>query len=97
MVTAYSPLSGANLADPVIVQIAARHGVTPAVVVLRWLRQHGCIVLPKSLTPQRIADNLNSPRTFVLSAQEMLQLVRRNSPCVERMITFACLRVHPMR
>jgi diketogulonate reductase-like aldo/keto reductase len=77
VMTAYSPLSGADLADPVIAEIAERHGVSPAVVVLRWLRQHNCVVLPKSLTPQRIADNLALPRSFALSEEEMQQMVRR--------------------
>ena len=57
---AWSPLAkGTVLADPVIIAIAARTGRTPAQVVLRWHLQQGRIVIPKSVTPSRIAENLD--------------------------------------
>jgi len=58
--TAYSPLGrGALLADPVIAAIAEAHGREPAQIVLRWLiQQPGVIAAPKSVTPQRIRNNL---------------------------------------
>ena len=74
VVTAYSPLSGADLDDPVITAIADAHGVGAGAVILRWLRQHGCAVLPKSLTPSRIADNLTVPASFQLTDEEMAKL-----------------------
>jgi hypothetical protein len=40
-VEGYSPLMNANLADPVQVEIADRHGVTPAQVVIRWHIEYG--------------------------------------------------------
>ena len=56
---AWSPLAqGALLADPAIREIAARHGRTPAQVILRWHLQQGRIVIPKSVTPARIRENL---------------------------------------
>ena len=56
---AWSPLAqGALLADPAITEIAARHGRTPAQVILRWHLQQGRIVIPKSVTPARIRENL---------------------------------------
>ncbi|WP_202918880.1 aldo/keto reductase [Saccharothrix deserti] len=56
---AWSPLAqgGALLSDPVITDIAAKHGRTPAQVVLRWHVQLDNIVIPKSVTPSRIAEN----------------------------------------
>ena len=55
---AWSPLGrGAGLDDPVVTGIAARLGRTPAQVVLRWHLQHGTVVIPKSDTPARIAQN----------------------------------------
>jgi 2,5-diketo-D-gluconate reductase A len=56
---AWSPLAqGALLADPAIREIAARHGKTPAQIILRWHLQQGRIVIPKSVTPARIRENL---------------------------------------
>jgi 2,5-diketo-D-gluconate reductase A len=57
---AWSPLAqGALLADPAIQEIAARHGRTPAQIILRWHLQQGRIVIPKSVTPARIRENLD--------------------------------------
>lgn len=57
---AWSPLAqGAVLTDPVIARLAAAHGRTPAQIVLRWHLQQGRIVIPKSVTPARIRENLD--------------------------------------
>ena len=58
-VTAYSPLAqgGAVFADSTVVSIADKHGVTPAQVLLRWNVERGVVVIPKSVTPKRIAQN----------------------------------------
>jgi len=56
---AWSPLGqGAALTHPVITRLAQRHGKTPAQVVLRWHLQLGNVVIPKSVTPRRIQENL---------------------------------------
>jgi len=58
LLEAYSPLTrGKRLNHPLIVDIASQIGRTPAQVLLRWNVQHGVIVLPKSVTPQRIEEN----------------------------------------
>lgn len=55
---AWSPLAqGAVLDDPVILQIAREHERTPGQVVIRWHLQIGNVVIPKSVTPARIAEN----------------------------------------
>lgn len=59
VVEGYSPFKRTNLAHPVLVEVAAAHGVTPAQVVLRWHVEHGVVVIPKSSTPERIASNLD--------------------------------------
>jgi 2,5-diketo-D-gluconate reductase A len=57
---AWSPLAqGAVLDDPAIVSIAEAHGVTPGQVVLRWHLQLGNVVIPKSVTPERIEQNFD--------------------------------------
>src|SRR3954447_19340636 len=48
---------GSTLEDATIKQIAAAHGRTPAQVMLRWHLQQGRQVIPKSVTPSRIAEN----------------------------------------
>jgi 2,5-diketo-D-gluconate reductase A len=56
---AWSPIAqGKVLDDPVITAIAQRLGRTPAQVVLRWHIQRGDVVFPKSVTRERIAENL---------------------------------------
>ncbi|WP_399083597.1 aldo/keto reductase [Streptomyces sp. BBFR2] len=58
---AWSPLGQGKglLSEPVLAEIAAKHGVTPAKVVLRWHLQLGNVVIPKSVTPSRIAANID--------------------------------------
>ncbi|HZG03075.1 MAG TPA: aldo/keto reductase [Streptomyces sp.] len=56
---AWSPLAqGALLTEETITRIAERHGRTPAQVVLRWHLQLGNVVIPKSVTPERIRQNI---------------------------------------
>ena len=50
---------GGGLADPAITAVAAKHGRTPAQVVLRWHLDLGLMVIPKSSTPARIAENFD--------------------------------------
>ncbi|RAG84944.1 aldo/keto reductase [Streptacidiphilus pinicola] len=68
---AWSPLAqGAVLKDPAITGIATRTGKSPAQVVLRWHLQLGNIVIPKSVTPARIRQNLDV-FDFDLTAEDM--------------------------
>jgi diketogulonate reductase-like aldo/keto reductase len=66
----YSPFKNTDLHHPVLVEIAARHGVTPAQVVVRWHIDHGVVVIPKSATPERIAANFDV-FGFSLTDQEL--------------------------
>ncbi|MEU9300013.1 aldo/keto reductase [Streptomyces sp. NPDC048269] len=58
---AWSPLGQGKelLTLPAVAEIAAKHGRSAAQVVLRWHLQHGNIVIPKSVTPARIRENLD--------------------------------------
>ena len=69
---AWSPLAqgGDLLGDPVIQEIAQAHDRTPAQVVLRWHLQLGNVVIPKSITPDRIASNIDVA-DFELGTEQM--------------------------
>jgi 2,5-diketo-D-gluconate reductase A len=57
---AWSPLGqGQLIGDPVVAKVAAAHGRTPAQAILRWHLQLGVVVIPKSVTPSRIAENFD--------------------------------------
>ncbi|MGN6092186.1 MAG: aldo/keto reductase [Luteibacter jiangsuensis] len=69
---AWSPLGqgGELLKHPLLVRIGEKQGKTPAQVVLRWHVQLGHMVIPKSVTPERIAANIDV-FDFELSADDM--------------------------
>ncbi|WP_017571432.1 aldo/keto reductase [Nocardiopsis halotolerans] len=69
---AWSPLGqgGELLGDPELTAIGERHGKSVAQVVLRWHLQLGNVVIPKSVTPSRIRENIDV-FDFELSAEEM--------------------------
>ncbi|MBA2810134.1 aldo/keto reductase [Streptomyces sp. KM273126] len=69
---AWSPLGqGKGLLEvPAIVAIAQKHGRTPAQIVLRWHLQIGNVVIPKSVTPSRIKENIEV-FDFSLDAEDM--------------------------
>ncbi|GAA2117967.1 aldo/keto reductase [Streptomyces synnematoformans] len=58
---AWSPLGqGKGLLDePVLRELGEKNGATPAQVVLRWHLQLGNVVIPKSVTPARIRENID--------------------------------------
>jgi diketogulonate reductase-like aldo/keto reductase len=76
----WSPIGGVYLKNPTavqgpldhpcVVETAAAHGRTPAQIVLRWHLQHGLSAIPKSLRPDRIAENFDI-LDFELTADDM--------------------------
>jgi D-xylose reductase len=88
VVTAFSPLGAASyfslgmaekeesvLEHAVVRDAAARHGKTPAQVVLRWGIQRGTAVVPKTTRPERLRENL-AIFDFELSPDEMAAITR---------------------
>jgi len=71
---AWAPLGqGALLDNPTVVEVADRHGKTPAQVLIRWHIQLGNIVIPKSVTPERIVSNFDV-FDLELSEQDMASI-----------------------
>jgi len=71
---AWSPLGrGLELEDPTIVEIAQAHSKTPAQAIIRWHLQIGNVVIPKSVTPARIAENYDV-LDFELSDEELQRI-----------------------
>ncbi|WP_273727038.1 aldo/keto reductase [Brucella gallinifaecis] len=55
---AWSPLGqGTILENPTLKTIAERHGKSVAQIILRWHIETGNVVIPKSVTPERIKEN----------------------------------------
>ena len=84
--TAYSPLGSADrpaslkqadepilLEEPIIGAIAAQHGVTPAQVLISWAIHRGTAVIPKSVNPGRLEQNL-AAANVTLSAADIQQI-----------------------
>jgi len=71
-IESYSPLMNGRdvLMDDVLVGIAATYDKTVAQVILRWHLQSGSIVIPKSVTPSRIEENIDV-FDFELSESDM--------------------------
>lgn len=85
-ITAYSPLGSLDrpsilkaadepvlLEDPTIATIAKRRGITPAQVLLSWAIQRGTAVIPKSVDPARMKQNLEAAEVS-LTEEDMKQI-----------------------
>jgi diketogulonate reductase-like aldo/keto reductase len=59
-IAAYSPLTrGRKLGDSRLTAMAEKYLKTPAQLLIRWALEHNLVVLPKSVTPERIRENFN--------------------------------------
>lgn len=77
---AWSPIARGRVAtEPVITSIAEELGRTPAQVTLRWEIQHGIIVIPKSVTTERVVSNLDV-MDFELTPAQMEAIDGLDSP-----------------
>ncbi|MEM8639079.1 MAG: aldo/keto reductase [Cyanobacteria bacterium P01_G01_bin.54] len=86
--TAYSPLGSRDrpaglkaenepllLEDPAILAIAAQHQISPAQVLISWALHRDTIVIPKSVNPERMAQNL-AAASVVLTAEDMAAIAK---------------------
>jgi len=84
--TAYSPLGSSGrpkmmlagdetwvLEDPLVAEIAKKHGKSPAQVILNWGMSRGIVVIPKTVNPERAVENFKS-QDFELEAGDMAKL-----------------------
>lgn len=70
-VTSWSPLArGGLLTEPALLQIGEQYGKSAAQVIIRWHLQNDLIVIPKSVTPERIKEN-SEVADFELSLEQM--------------------------
>ncbi|MEU6712301.1 aldo/keto reductase [Nonomuraea sp. NPDC046802] len=76
---AWSPLGQGKglLADRALAVLSDKHGKTPAQIVLRWHLQLGNVVIPKSATPSRIAENFDV-FDFVLDHEDLAAIGAMN-------------------
>lgn len=73
-VEAYSPLAhGQAMDNSVVLAVAEKHGKSYAQIMLRWCLQQGAIILPKSVTPERVQQNIQV-YDFELDEQDMALL-----------------------
>ncbi|MFG2005509.1 aldo/keto reductase [Spirillospora sp. NPDC048911] len=70
VIEGYSGLKNTDLRHPVLNEIAERHAVTPAQVVLRWQLEHDIVILPRSSRRERIAANFDLEH-FALTAEDV--------------------------
>lgn len=86
LLTAYAPLGSGDrpqrlkksdepvlLQDPVIQRIAGKHGVQPGHILLAWALHRGTIVIPKSVNPERLRQNLDASNVS-LDAADMADI-----------------------
>ncbi len=79
---AYSPLDQASslLQAPVLAEVAVRHEATPAQIAVAWLlHQPNTVVIPKSIHPERIQENLTAVE-INLNAKDLADLDRAFPP-----------------
>jgi alcohol dehydrogenase (NADP+) len=62
------------LDDPIIKQIASRVGCTPASILLKWGVDQCCSVIPKSVNPIRLEENLRILDTVTLNEDDMCSI-----------------------
>ncbi len=88
-VMAYCPLAQGTIpAGGALRRVAARHGATPAQIMLAWcLREPNVLAVPKSSNPQRVAENAKA--TGIALTDEDLAELDRDFPAPRRAVPLA--------
>lgn len=76
-----TPEDTVDVEDPVLVEIATRHGVHPAALCIQWAVQRGQIPIPFSVKPANLLANLRAAVAPALSADEMRALAGLDRGC----------------
>lgn len=72
-ITSYRQTARTSFEDPILLEIAAFHGATPAQVMLAWHRQQGRQVIPKSVRPERLRENF-AAQQLELSTEQLARI-----------------------
>jgi diketogulonate reductase-like aldo/keto reductase len=70
-----------DLEDPVIREIAANHGIHPAVACIKWAVQRGQVPIPFSTKRSHLAENLRCATTPPFNAGEMEAIGESDRNC----------------
>jgi 2,5-diketo-D-gluconate reductase A len=90
---AWGPLAqGSLLVDGTIARLAEGRDKTPAQVILRWHLQCGNVVIPRSVAPERIRENIDL-FDFELSGREMAAIGDLDSRSPVRPLSVAFARL----
>ena len=76
-----TPGDTSPIEDPVIVEIARRHGVHPAVICIKWAEQRGQTPIPFSTNPRNLYANLKSVTEDPLSPEEEAAIAGLDRNC----------------
>jgi diketogulonate reductase-like aldo/keto reductase len=75
------PEDTSPIEDPVMVEIAGRHGLHPATLCVKWAVQRGQVPIPLSTNPRNYTANLRAATTAPLSDEEMAAIVAIDRNC----------------
>jgi len=76
-----TPEDTVDVEDPVIREIAEKHGLTPAAVCIAWAVQRGQVPIPFSVKRHQYEDSFNAAVSMPLTSEDMLAIARIDKNC----------------
>ncbi|QOL34257.1 aldo/keto reductase [Bifidobacterium lemurum] len=73
----------AMMGEPVFAELGERYGKTPTQIILRWHLREGNVVLPKTLNPRHMAENIDI-FDFELNGDDMARIGQLAKPIPQR-------------